>query len=203
MSSSAVFLCVPGESTHSCRSDLITSGNNQWFCSNAQELQAPHGCPSTSHQPFQHLRNTRLIQIPLVEIPDPLCFIRKVCFYSYFSWSLEIKVLATANVRHISRGEKVMYLFGYPYCSLIRTINHQVTCQRNKGLVQNLAFTGVFADYNPNYNSHVMILSLWQILNTLTGYLLLAGLIHFPQCVKFHWTCRNLNIRQINTKKEL
>lgn len=68
-------------------------------CSGASN---PRKCPSISHQPFQHLRNTRLIQIPLVKIPHPLCFIRKVCCYSYFSRSLEMKVLATANVRHIS-----------------------------------------------------------------------------------------------------
>lgn len=136
-------------------------------CSGASR---PHRCPSISHRPFQHLHNTRLIQIPLVKIPDPLFFIGKVCFYSYFSWSSEIKVFATANVRHISWGEKVMYLYGYPCRSLISTIHHQATSKRNEGLLQNWAFTGVSQIYTLNYNTRSMITSLCRVLARLTWY---------------------------------
>lgn len=94
------FLWVPRESTYSCYSDPITSGNNWWFCSNAQELQDPRECPSISSSTLstrpQHPLNTNSTG----ENAHPLCFIRKVCCYSYFSWCLEMKVLATANVRH-------------------------------------------------------------------------------------------------------
>lgn len=48
MPSSAVCSAVPGESRHSCCSDLITSGSNWWFCPHAPEPQAPHGRPRNS-----------------------------------------------------------------------------------------------------------------------------------------------------------
>lgn len=170
------FLCVPRESTHSCCCDLITSGNNWWFFSNAQELQDPHECPSISHQPFQHLYNTHLIQIPVVKVPHPLCFIRKVCCYSYFSRSLEIKVLATANVRHISWGEKVMFLHGYPYCALIRTIDHQATLKHG-GFLQ-FKFHWDFANDNPIRQTIVKMSRCWIL--TLAWHPLFVDLSHFP-----------------------
>lgn len=108
--------------------------------------------PSTLSTPPQHPLNTNSTG------ENPLCFIRKVCCYSYFSQSLEMKVLATANVRHISWGEKVMFLHGYPYCSLIRTIYHQATCQRHGGLLQ-FEFHWGFRKLQPQLQDPIMIIS--------------------------------------------
>lgn len=77
MFSSAVCLCLSGESKHSCWSDLITSGSNWWFCPHALELQDPMGVLAnllwTLSTPPRHLRNTNSTG----ENPNILCVLLK------------------------------------------------------------------------------------------------------------------------------
>ncbi len=108
----AVCLCVPGESRHSCWSDLITSGSNWWFCPHALEPQDPTGVLAkarlswTLSAPPRHPLNTNSTS----ENPNILCVLLKSMPLGLFFMIFEVEVLVTVYERQTRRGEKVMNL---------------------------------------------------------------------------------------------
>lgn len=90
MPSPAVCLCVPGESRHSCCSDLITSGSNWWFCPHAPDptgVLAQARLPWTLSTPPRHPLNTNSTS----ENPNTLCVLLKKCasrtiFHDLLKW---------------------------------------------------------------------------------------------------------------------